>query len=126
MADTKVLIVEDESIVALDIRMRLKRKGYTVVGVADTGDDAVAMALNLDPDIVLMDVRLKGDKDGIAAVQEIRRRRQMTVIYLTASMDPPTVQRAHAIAPAPFLPKPFEITELCALIDSSVNKREVQ
>lgn len=122
MSATRVLVVEDESIVALDIRNRLKRKGYVVVGVADTGEDAVHLARSLMPDIILMDIRLKGDMDGISAAVEIRRHQAVSIIYLTASMDSPTVQRAHTLAPAPFLAKPFEIGELQDLIDTSVNK----
>jgi CheY-like chemotaxis protein len=123
MASAKILVVEDESIVALDIRNRLKRLGYVVVGVADTGEDAVYLAHLHLPDVVLMDIRLKGDMDGIAAAMHILRQQESAVIYLTASMDEPTVQRAQTYAPAPFLAKPFDISELHDMIETLINRR---
>lgn len=116
----RVIIVEDESIVALDIRTRLNRMGYHILGVVDSGEAAVVLTLAARPDIVLMDIRLKGDLDGIEAAKRIRQKSSVPIIYLTASADLHTVRRAEQEAPAPFLLKPFDIQELRALIEKAL------
>jgi CheY-like chemotaxis protein len=116
----RVIIAEDESIVALDIRIRLHRMGYHILGVVDSGEAAVVLALAAQPDIVLMDIRLKGDLDGIEAAKRIRQKSSVPIIYLTASADLNTVRRAEQEAPAPFLLKPFDIQELRALIEKAL------
>lgn len=116
----RVIIVEDESIVALDIRNRLSRMGYEILAVLDSGEAAVALVVAARPDIVLMDIRLKGDMDGIEAARRIRLKLNIPIIYLTASADLPTTQRAERDAPAPFLLKPFDIQELCAVIEEAL------
>ncbi len=119
---TKVLVVEDESIVALDIERGLKRIGYGVAGIADTGRDAIRLADKMRPDLVLMDIQLKGDMDGIEAAQEIRRQFNIPVIFLTAYSDEATLQKAKLTEPFGYLLKPFEETELRSAIEVVLHK----
>jgi CheY-like chemotaxis protein len=99
MARAKVLVVEDEGVVATDIADILNKLGFEAVGIATTGREAVALAESLKPDLVLMDIRLKGDMDGIEASEIIRQRTRSSVVYITAHADMATVQRASATYP---------------------------
>ena len=83
----KILIAEDEIVVALDLEQSLTGLGYDVVGVADTGRGAVRLVNEVRPHLVLMDIRLKGQMDGIEAAEEIRRRSQVPVVFVTAFTD---------------------------------------
>ena len=87
MAEKKILIVEDNEIVALETSERLKRLGYIVTGIAATGADAVALARSTQPDLILMDINLKGPMDGITAAEQIGAFLDVPVIYLTAYSD---------------------------------------
>lgn len=91
MAQTSVLVVEDESIVSKDIQHSLKKLGYNVVGAAATGEAAVKMAIELNPDIILMDIMLKGEMNGIDAAGRIRSETNIPVIFLTAYADENTL-----------------------------------
>lgn len=117
-AAARILVVEDESIVALDIRNTLRRLGYQVVGVADTGHEAVSCAADKRPDVVLMDIRLRGSMDGIEAAAAIKSRFKIPVIFLTAQADEATRKRADQIAPIGYLIKPFAKQELEDLLAS--------
>jgi CheY-like chemotaxis protein len=107
----RILIVEDESIVQLDLQQQLERMGYGVVGVASRGEEAVAKAAELNPDLVIMDVRLDGPMDGIEAARRIRAAQGTPVIYVTAyaatfeDAEPQDVF-------GPCLSKPFRTKEL--------------
>ncbi|NTW37885.1 MAG: response regulator, partial [Syntrophobacteraceae bacterium] len=114
MQPTRILIVEDESIVAMDIQERLAELGYEVTGVADRGEDALASVESDHPDLVLMDIRLKGEMDGIMAAEEIRERWRIPVIYLTAFSENNTLQRAKVTEPFGYIIKPFEDREIQA------------
>jgi len=94
MTATSVLIVEDESIVALGLQDRLERLGYDVAGIVESGESAVARAVERRPDIILMDINLAGAMDGIAAADAIRSLTNIPIIYLTAFNDDETVKRA--------------------------------
>ena len=94
MADVRVLVVEDEAIVARDLQMRLRDLGYLVPAIAHTGNDAVRLAEEVVPDLVLMDINLDGKVDGIEAAAIIRQQRDIPVVYLTAYTDKETVERA--------------------------------
>ena len=93
----RVLIVEDEGIVALDLRTQLTDLGYEVVGVATSGPQAVDLADSSAPDLILMDIHLHGSMNGIAASQEIRNRCYVPIIFLTAFVDPGTIEMAKAM-----------------------------
>lgn len=126
MPPSKILIVEDESIVALDIRNRLTRMGYHVVGMAVTGEEAVDQARDKQPDLVLMDIRLKGEMDGIEAAAAIRSYFEIPVIYLTAYADENTLQRAKITEPYGYLIKPFEERELSNVIEIALYKHRME
>jgi PAS domain S-box-containing protein len=117
-----VLIVEDESVVALDLKLQLKKLGYEVSGLADSGDQAIEIAGQQHPDIVLMDVRLRGDMDGIQAAALIRRDHDIPIIFLTSHSDDETVHRAAQTAPYGYLTKPYQIKELRAGIEVALTK----
>jgi two-component system cell cycle sensor histidine kinase/response regulator CckA len=108
----RVLIVEDEAIVAMDLQQRLERLGHHVVGTASTGDAAIRRAEETQPDVTLMDIRLKGQMDGVAAAAEIDRRFDLPVVFLTAHSDTKTVQRATGAEPFGYVLKPVDDREL--------------
>ncbi len=103
----RVMLVEDEVIVAWDIAETVKRLGYTIVGTADTAEQAIALAETASPDLILMDIRLNGSLDGIEAARIIRERTGLGVIYLTAHADLATMERAAATEPLGYVFKPF-------------------
>jgi two-component system, response regulator PdtaR len=108
----KILIVEDEFFIALDIEEQARSLGHIVVGTAVTADEAVKMAGEMRPDVVLMDIRLGGATDGIAAALAIRSRYGIESIFVTANTDPHTLTRAEAIKPLGVLEKPITLERL--------------
>jgi diguanylate cyclase (GGDEF)-like protein len=118
----KVLVVEDEAVVALSLEDRLTRMGYTVTGLASSGAAAMGKIEQVRPDIVLMDIHLQGPQDGIAAAAEIHDRFDLPVVYLTAFSDTDTLQRASATAPFGYLTKPFREEELRATLEMALYK----
>lgn len=126
MSASQILIAEDESIVALDIQDALKNAEYGVSGVASTGREAVEKAQATRPDLVLMDIRLKGEMDGIQAAREIREHLDIPVIYLTAYSDERTLQRAKVTEPHGYLLKPFEREDLQASIEVALHKHRTE
>lgn len=113
----RVLIVEDEFFVAMDAEDSLTAAGFTVIGIAATADAAVALAESQTPDIVLMDIRLVGPRDGIEAAAEIRARFGIPAIFATAHSDPATRRRAEAAAqPLGWLSKPYTRAEVAAAL----------
>jgi diguanylate cyclase (GGDEF)-like protein/PAS domain S-box-containing protein len=124
MTKGRILIVEDESIVALDIQDRLESLGYEVPATVASGEMAVEMAGVLDPDLVLMDIHLQGQMDGIEAAEQIRQRFGMPVVYVTANADHPTVQRAKLTEPFGYIIKPFDERELHTTIEMALYKHQ--
>jgi PAS domain S-box-containing protein len=122
---TRVLVVEDEPIVALDLQLRLERMGYDVPVVASSGEDAVRSARAEPPDLVLMDINLEGEMDGIDAADELARER-LPVVFLTAYSNDRTLQRAKIAEPYGYLLKPFEERELQTTIEVAVYKHQAQ
>ncbi len=114
---TSILIVEDERIVAADIASRLTRLGYRVVGQAACAEEAIRLAEEFLPDLVLMDIRLQGKADGIEAADVIRKRLRVPVVYLTAHTDEATFQRAKVTEPFGYILKPFSERELRTVIE---------
>jgi CheY-like chemotaxis protein len=115
-----ILIVEDEAIVALDLKNRLEGLGYSVSAIVATGEEAITKADAVRPDLVLMDIRLKGDLDGIAATRAIHAHSRVPVIYVTALTDQNTRQRSEATEHHGYLAKPLEDAELCAVIEAAL------
>ncbi len=109
---SRVLVVEDEVLTALDLQACLERAGYRVVDLAFSGEDAVRRAAELKPDLVLMDITLKGDLGGIEAARLIQGNGGVSVIFLTAHTDQETLARARELAPRAFITKPFMEREL--------------
>lgn len=126
MNPSQILIAEDESIVAMDIQEALKGAQYTVLGVAGSGRDAVEKASRTRPDLVLMDIRLKGDMDGVQAAREIREQFDIPVVYLTAYSDEKTLQRAKMTEPYGYLLKPFEKEDLQSSIEMALYKHRME
>ena len=103
----RVLVVEDEFFISLDTKALLQSMGHTVVAIAVSADQAVRLAGQEKPDVVLMDIRLAGTRDGIDAAEEIRSRFGISSIFVTANSDPQTRRRAQAVQPLDFLEKPL-------------------
>ena len=122
MTQASILVVEDEGIVAQEIKSRLEKSGYSVCGVVHDGERAVSDAENLKPDLVLMDIRLKGEMDGIEAAGRIRERCNIPVIYLTAYTDPATLERAKVMDPFGYVVKPFETRNLMVSIEIALHR----
>ena len=120
----KVLIVEDEAIIALDIERQLIQAGFVVSGKAQTASQSFRQIERDSPDIVLMDIRLKGEMDGVQAADTIRKRYALPVIYLTAHSDNATLDRARATQPYGFLVKPLANTNIKATITMAIAKHQ--
>ena len=122
----RVLVVEDESIVALDIQQRLETMNYVVAGAALTGEEALELAHATRPDIVLMDIRLKGPMSGIEAAEHLRVELDLPVIYLTAYADHATLEAARVSEPFGYVLKPFEDRELNINIEIALYRHQIQ
>jgi PAS domain S-box-containing protein len=118
--------VEDEDIIAMDLENKLKGMGYAVAALASSGQEAVRKAAALQPDLVLMDIRLKGAVDGVAAAHQIRAQYDIPVIYLTAHADDYTLHRAKKTEPVGYILKPFEDKELHASIELALHNHGVE
>jgi signal transduction histidine kinase len=126
MTGKDILIVEDENIVALDMRMRLETMGYRVADVVDTGNLALERARELSPDLVLMDIKLKGGQDGIEAARLLRERAEVPVIFVTAFTDEKTLERAKQTSPYGYIVKPFHERELRIAIELALYKHQYE
>lgn len=126
MAQAQILVVEDESIVAKAIQRRLTSLGYAVPAVAASGEEAVEKAAQIHPDLVLMDIVLKGEMDGMAAAEYIRTHLSIPVVYLTAYTDDHTLQRAKRTEPFGYILKPFEERELQTTIEMALYRHEME
>jgi len=122
MAKTNVLVVEDESIVSKDIQHSLKKLGYNVVGAASTGERAFELASSEKPDIILMDIMLKGDINGIEVASRVKEELQIPVIYLTAYADESTLEKAKVTEPYGYIIKPFKEVDLHTSIEMALYK----
>ncbi|HEY6161898.1 MAG TPA: response regulator [Bacteroidia bacterium] len=123
-AKTNILITEDESIVAKDIQMSLKKLGYNVVGICSSGEDAIKAAEEKKPDLVLMDIMLKGDMSGIEAADVIRQKMNLPVIFLTAYADESTLSKAKVTEPYGYIIKPFKEIDLHTSIEMALYKHQ--
>lgn len=112
MEKTTVLIAEDESIVAMEIQDTLERLGYSVIAAVDTGEEVIKEAIDQKPDIVLMDIRLKGDLDGIGAAETIRSKADIPVIFITTNAEADMLKRANLTLPFGYILKPVQEREL--------------
>ncbi|EGJ51062.1 HD domain-containing phosphohydrolase [Desulfocurvibacter africanus] len=120
------MIVEDEAIVALDIQNRLRLLGYEIVTVVSSGEEALEAAARYSPELILMDIMLDGDIDGIEAAAIIRERHRIPLVYLTAYADEKTLQRAKITEPFGYIIKPFEDRELGITIEMALYKHTIE
>jgi DNA-binding LytR/AlgR family response regulator len=122
MGKINVLVVEDESIVSKDIQNSLVKLGYGVVGSASTGEKAIELAFEVKPDIVLMDIMLKGEMNGIEAAEQIRNELRIPIIFLTAYADSATFSKAKVTEPYGYIIKPFKEIDLHTNIEMAIYK----
>lgn len=126
MSGFKVLLAEDESITALQIKNKLKSWDFDVVAVASSGEEAIEMALEKKPDIVVLDIVLKGNLDGIDAAERIKDSLNIPIIYLTAFADQNTMDRAKSTEPKNYILKPFDDNELRFALEMSVYRSQIE
>ncbi|MDL2124454.1 MAG: PAS domain S-box protein [Deltaproteobacteria bacterium] len=126
MSNSRILIVEDEGIIAKDIQSTLNRSGYSVIGIASSGEEAIKKAMEIHPDLVLMDIVLEGAMDGVEAAEHIRDHFDIPVVYLTAYSDDTTLQRAKITEPFGYILKPFQEKELYTTIEMALYKHTMQ
>ena len=122
----RILVVEDEQIVALDLRETLEQLGYHVVGTAGTAAEAIQLAEAAAPDLVLMDIHLQGEVDGISTADRIRAHGGPPVVFVTAFDDARTLARARVTEPYGYLLKPFNVRELRATIEMAIFHHRMQ
>jgi len=125
MGDVTILLVEDESIESIDIKRTLESFGYQVPYVASNGQEAIDKAFELKPDLILIDINLKGENDGIETISKIKKL-NIPFIYLTAHSEDSTIERAKLTEPAGYIIKPYTPTELKYTIDLAVNKNRIE
>ena len=125
MATVQILVVEDDTRMGEVARDTLEAHGYAVPAVATNGEEAVEKARELQPDAVLMDVRLKGGIDGIEAAERIREQMDVAVVYITGYPEGDSLRRAKMTEPYGYLVKPFEPADLCAAVDVALYKHEM-
>ena len=126
MEPTRILIAEDAAITATALKSELVSLGYDVVGVTDTAEDVVRAAGELNPDVVFMDITLKGVLDGITAAVAIRGRTGAPVVFLTAHADEKTMKRSVFAGPFEYILKPFTRKELQTAVEVSLQKRQAE
>ena len=126
MTDASILVVEDDAIIGRHIQTSLQRMEYVVVGVLLTGEEAVEQAILLKPDLILMDISLAGDMDGVDAASQIRCQLDIPIIYLTAYADQQTLQRAKITDPFGYLLKPFDERLLRITVEMALYKHKLE
>jgi CheY-like chemotaxis protein len=126
MAKARILVVENEGIVAKDLKERLNSLGYNVVGRASSGKEAIAKTTATRPDLILMDIKIMGPMNGIATAQKIKQCFNLPVVYLTAYADEDTVRRAKTTTPFGYPLKPFEDRELHPTIEIALYNHRME
>ena len=117
-----ILVVEDDSIEAMDIKKTLESAGFNIPEIATTGQRALEILSNFKPDLVLMDIILKGEENGIEIAEIIKNKYGIPVIYLTAHSEVSTIEMAKLTDPYAYLVKPFDTEELIRTIKIALNK----
>ena len=124
MRQPKILVVEDESIVAIDLEETLQEMGYEVTGIVASGEAAIEKSAQQKPDLVLMDIMLQGKVDGITAAATIREQAKIPVIFLTSHADSATLERAKVTEPYGYILKPYKDVELRTVIEIALAVRD--
>src|SRR5258708_2779627 len=122
----RALIVEDEILIAEELRERLSRLGFSVIAAVDSAEEGIAIATRERPDLVLMDIRLSGEKDGVQAVKEIRQQVDVPIVYLTAYSDRLTLDRAKGTEHDAYILKPFHRRELQSTIEVAMQRHAIR
>jgi CheY-like chemotaxis protein len=122
----KVLVVEDEVVTARAIVRSLEALGYDVIGIADSGEKAIEMAVNTQPDVMLMDIRLKGLVDGVLATRRIQTHLDIPVIYLTALSDEQTLKRVLHSKSYGYIVKPYRDEDLHRAIGNALSRHKMK
>ena len=123
---TRILIVEDEGLIALDLKKKLEQAGYAVAGIEDNAEDALRSAERLRPALVLMDIRLSGPRDGIETADLIGRQFHIPVMFVTAHADRETLERAKITEPFGYIVKPFHGIDFRAQIEIALWKHKIE
>ena len=123
MANLKCLIIEDEALIAFQLKVNLTRAGFVVSAIAARGDQAIEAARKDPPDVILVDIRLLGAMDGIEAASQIRQFSSAHIIFTTGYSDPQLKDRAMALNPVAYLVKPVEVSEVIAVLKPIVRDR---
>ena len=126
MVNEKILVVEDEELIGQDIKILLEDLGYEVPYLVPSGEEAISRAGEIRADLVLMDIMLKGEKDGIEAAREIKKQLKIPVLYLTAYTDDETLARAKTTEPAGYISKPFKEEDLHINIEMALHKQRIE
>ena len=126
MAKAKILVVEDESIIAMDIAMSLESLGYEVTATVPSGEQAIEKVAEDKPDLIFMDIVIKGEMDGIETAERIRSQFNIPVVYLTAYADEKTLERAKITGPFGYIIKPFEDTDLRVTVEIGLYKARLE
>jgi PAS domain S-box-containing protein len=126
MSNARIVIVEDENIIAMDLKTRLLALGHEIVGIAKVGEDAIQLAETFHPDLMLMDIVLRGEMDGIQVAGQVQGRLGIPVIFITAYSDEPTVRRARLTEPYGYVLKPVDDRELQAVIEMTLYKARME
>jgi CheY-like chemotaxis protein len=126
MEKARILVVEDEAIVAMDIANTLRNLGHEVTDTVPSGEQALASVKENRPNVILMDIILKGEMDGIQTAEQIRAQYSIPVIFLTAYADEKTLERAKITAPCGYLTKPFEETDLRIAIEVGIYRAKLE
>lgn len=122
MIKARILIVEDEAIIARDLSHMLQKLGHTILDIARTGEEAITKAASLRPELVLMDIRLAGNIDGVAAAIRIHEGQDIPIMFLSGNTDEATLERAKAAAPLGYLPKPISERELRVWVEMGLHR----
>ncbi|MGA7908838.1 MAG: response regulator [Candidatus Sulfotelmatobacter sp.] len=122
----RALIVEDETLIAEELRERLSRLGFSVIALVDSAEEGIAIAIRERPNLILMDIRLRGEKDGVQAAEEIRQQVDVPIVYLTAYSDRLTVDRCRGTTHDGFILKPFLKRELQSTIEIAMQRHAIR
>jgi len=124
MERPKILIIEDEGITGLELKSILERKGFIVPAIHSSGEDALARITETSPDIILMDMRLGGELDGVETARRIRLAYDLPIVFLTAYSEDTTIERAKRIEPYGYILKPFNAAELLSVVEIALYKHK--
>ena len=122
----KILIVDDDATIQMELEEYLNQLGHTVVGIADTGEGAVEMTRETNPDLILMDINLPGEMDGISAAEKIKEEMDVAVVFVTGFGDPEHIERAKLVEPFGFVMKPFDEQEINGVIEIVLQRRKME